>query len=67
MIRRRRIEAPPPLDFTVDDKIAALWAEEIILKPYASTKGLPQLKERLVEIRLAIHKLHGLPLEELDA
>ena len=67
MILRRCIETPPPLDSTVDDKIAALWAEEVILKPYASTTALPLLKERLVEIRLAIHKLHGLPLEEPDA
>lgn len=44
-------------------KIAALESEEMILKPYATTKDLPKLKARLVEIRAALYRLRGFPLE----
>lgn len=45
------------------DKVTALQAEALLLRPYASTASLPKLRARLAEIEASIHRLEGLPLE----
>jgi hypothetical protein len=49
------------------DRIAALEAEAILLRPYASTIGLRRLKARLADIESAIRRLRGLALGDDDA
>lgn len=54
-----------PLEPTNEDVWEALEAEARLLRPYASTNGLSRLRDRLAAIRLAQHRLRGLPLEEV--
>lgn len=65
-VNRALVPALPP-EQSDADKIAALEDELRLLKPYASTKGLSALKARGDTIRLALHRLRGLPLEPTDA
>jgi len=55
---------PKPDEMTDEQRIAALESELLILKPYASTKGLALLKLRIGGIERALYRLRGFPLEE---
>jgi hypothetical protein len=66
-IRATRRLPPNVPECTDRDRIAALEAEAILLRPYASTIGLRRLKARLADIESAIRRLRGLALGDDDA
>jgi hypothetical protein len=62
-IRLRCALPSPPPEMSLDDKLAALESEELLLAPYATQQTFRKLKVRLDEIRSTLHRLRGLPLE----
>lgn len=61
----RRVAIPPdPPVMSNEDRINALRSELLLIKPYASTKGLVKLRQRVNELYSAIHRLTGLPLDD---
>lgn len=58
------LDCEPAEASDTDSRIAALTSELVLLKPYASSKGLGKLRSRVAEIERQLHRLRGLPLEE---
>jgi len=58
--------AHDPREAAYTERIHALEGELRLLEPYASTAGLAKLKQRVREIRAALHRLRGLPLDPAD-